>query len=32
MTAFAYSVGAGPDHHVVVVEDGAGFHVCDYEG
>ena len=27
MTAFAASVGAGPEHHVLVVEDGAGFHV-----
>jgi hypothetical protein len=32
MTAFAQSVNAGPDHHVVVVEDGAGFHVCDDDG
>ena len=32
MTAFAQSVGAGTDHHVVVVEDGAGFHVCDDDG
>ena len=32
MTAFAQSVDAGPDHHVVVVEDGAGFHVCDDDG
>ena len=31
MTAFAQSLHAGPDHHVVVVEDGAGFHVCDDE-
>ena len=32
MTAFAQSVDAGSDHHVVVVEDGAGFHVCDDDG
>ena len=32
MTTFAQSVDAGPDHRVVVVEDGAGFHVCDDKG
>lgn len=32
MDAFATSVGAGEDHHVLVVEDGAGFHVPPAEG
>lgn len=32
MAAFAASVGAGEDHHVLVVEDGAGFHVPPLEG
>ena len=32
MTAFAQSAYASPDHRVVVVEDGAGFHICDDGG
>jgi len=32
MTAFAHSVNAGPDHQVLVVEDGAGFHVPAPQG
>ena len=32
MTAFAHSVGAGADHHVLVVQDGAGFHVPATQG
>ncbi|WP_029478019.1 transposase, partial [Deinococcus frigens] len=32
MAAFAHSVGASEDHHVLVVEDGAGFHVPPEEG
>ena len=32
MAAFAESVDAGPDHHVLVVEDGGGFHVPAQQG
>jgi hypothetical protein len=32
MDAFATSVGAGADHQVLVVEDGAGFHVPAAQG
>lgn len=32
MAAFAQSVGAGPEHHVLVVEDGGGFHVPALQG
>ncbi|WP_157460307.1 hypothetical protein [Deinococcus arboris] len=32
MTAFAQSVGAGADHHVFVVQDGASFHVPPQQG
>ena len=32
MAAFSRAVGAGSDHHVLVVEDGAGFHVPPEEG
>ncbi|MFC6667760.1 IS630 family transposase [Deinococcus radiopugnans] len=32
VAAFAASLGAGPDHHIVLVEDGAGFHVPPLEG
>lgn len=32
MAAFAESVGAGKDHHVLVVEDGGGFHVPAPQG
>ncbi|MBZ9753594.1 hypothetical protein K7W42_22460 [Deinococcus sp. HMF7604] len=32
MAAFAQSVGASADHHVLVVQDGAGFHVYAEQG
>ncbi|WP_175607335.1 transposase, partial [Deinococcus marmoris] len=32
VAAFAASLGAGPDHQVLLVEDGAGFHVPPVEG
>lgn len=32
MAAFAQSVSAGSDHHVLVVEDGGGFHVPAEQG
>ena len=32
MDAFARSVEAGPDHHVLVVEDNGGFHVPAQQG
>lgn len=32
MAAFAQSVGAGEDHHVLVVQDGGGFHVPAPQG
>ncbi|THF68171.1 hypothetical protein E7T06_17715 [Deinococcus sp. Arct2-2] len=32
MTAVAQSVGAGQDHHVLIVEDNGGFHVPTPQG
>ena len=32
VAAFARGVGAGPEHHVLLVEDGAGFHGPPQEG
>ena len=32
MAAFAQKVGAGADHRVLVVQDGAGFHVPPDDG